>query len=101
MHLVLVDGNEADRANSVEKLFAQHETINVRRSGAAILQADVARVILDPAQTGMRFQLFSVGQVHGVRRNIVDRRPPRGFRHPIPILGGIDGAGGLLGCGRP
>jgi len=68
-------GFEAQRLDSVEKLLPRRKLIDIRRRRTVHSFVDVTRIVQPVVEARMRFQSRSIGQVDGMRRDIVNRGP--------------------------
>src|ERR1700748_690080 len=81
------DRRQAQGANAMEKLLARRKFVDIGRRGAPIVLVDVTGIVYPAAEPRMGLQPCSVGQVNGMRRDVVHRGSP------------LIGRGG--GCGGP
>ena len=97
-HRDVIERNQANGTNTVEKFLAQREIIDIRRRRPLTPQVDVLRIIHVLAKPGMCFQPACVGQVHRMPDNIIDRGPAVGIDERIRILRNICDTNPLFGA---
>jgi hypothetical protein len=66
-HFAVADWNKANGTNTMERFFAHHEFVGIRRRGPLPLQVHIASIVHVAAKARMRFQPASVRQVDGTR----------------------------------
>ena len=69
------EGGEAQRLHAVKKRLPQRQFIGARRGRSPIALADEAGIVQSVAEARMGFELPSVRQIDGVRRDVVDGGP--------------------------
>src|SRR5258708_8372427 len=73
IHPAAIDGVEADGANAVKHSLAQSEVVEIRRRCPVHPHVHVARIVHEAAEAGMGLEAAAPRQVHGTRRDVVDR----------------------------
>src|SRR5262249_12344332 len=72
----IANREETQRWHPMKKLLPRLKLINVWRRRPAHAFAHVTGLVEPAAEARMRFQFRSIGHVDGMRRDIIDRRPP-------------------------
>ena len=71
-HIAVADWDQPNGADAMEEALTQRQPVGVGRRWTFVLYFHITRIVHVTAETRVRFEFSSVGQIHRLGTNVVD-----------------------------